>query len=230
MEEVRINNQFKLCVIKTQFLNFNNYCYLGIDLQTKEAFIVDPAWELRKIQQCIEEEQVTLTMVLLTHAHFDHVNLAGTIARKYGVPVYIGEIEKEYYRYHCRGIRGVRDGERIEMGNTFIQCMSTPGHTKGGISYLCNGHFFTGDTLFIEGCGICNTKGGSAEEMFETFQRLRNEISSDTYVYPGHQYKYEPGQQMEFITGYNVYFRFTNKEDFAAFRNRSRKIKNIGGI
>lgn len=230
MEEVRIYNQFKVRIIKTQFLNFNNYCYLGIDLQSKQAFIVDPAWELRKIEQCIEEEQATLTMVLLTHAHFDHVNLAGTIARKYNVPVYIGEMEKEHYRFHCRGSRGVRDGERIEIGNTFIQCISTPGHTKGGISYLCNGHFFTGDTLFIEGCGVCNMNGGSAEQMYETFQRLRNEISGDTYVYPGHRYKNEPGQRMEFVLEHNIYFKLLDKEYFIEFRNRPRKVKNRRGL
>ena len=160
-------------------------------------------------------------MVLLTHSHIDHVDLANEVAEYYNVPVYISRTEVEYYHFSCKNLILLEDMQELSIGTKKITCIQTPGHTKGSICYLFDSYLFTGDTLFIEGCGICNTVGGSAYDMFSSVQRLKNMISEDTLVYPGHCFKESVGVPFRRLLTCNIYFGFDNPKDFAQFRNRS---------
>ena len=213
-------SEFKLRVLRLSFLKMINYVYIGIDVQTKKAFVIDPAWDMSAIKQCLDEEEAVLDKILITHSHVDHVNLADRLAKQYGVSVYISEIEKEYYHFQCRNLECFCDGDILRVGNLQIQCMVTPGHSKGSACYFVENHLFTGDTVFIEGCGLCQFAGGSAEEMYHTFQRLKDSISDNVLIYPSHRYGKMPGQTMKFVKDHNIYFSISDVEHFVSFRNR----------
>ncbi len=85
---------------------------------------------------------------------------------------------------------------------------------------------FTGDTVFTEGCGICEDDGSSAEEMFRSIQRIKSEVSPYVRVYPGHSFGKAPGHTIEDLFQYNIYFQIDKKEYFVKFRTR----KNQKGI
>ncbi|WP_268964163.1 MBL fold metallo-hydrolase, partial [Paenibacillus sinensis] len=79
------------------------------------------------------------------------------------------------------------------LGDTQITCILTPGHTYGSACYLTSDHLFTGDTVFIEGCGLCDTVGGDPEQMFHSIQRIKSAINPMVQIFPGHSYGKNPG-------------------------------------
>lgn len=216
----------KVRMLRLGYMGMVNYIYVVIELATRKAVVIDPAWNLSAIERCLEEEGAELNMILLTHSHMDHAQLADKIAEKYGVPVFISQAEKEYYHFKCVNLHVFQDEEQLELGNIKIECIVTPGHSRGSTCYLIENNLFTGDTVFMEGCGICKFSGGSAEEMYDSFQRLKAIIGEDVLVYPGHRYHSELGQTMGFVKEHNIYFAISDIEKFVAFRNRS----NVKGM
>lgn len=81
----------------------------------------------------------------------------------------------------------------------------TPGHTAGGICFLLKDSLFTGDTIFMEGCGICNLDGGSPEKMFESIQKLKGFVSNDIKVFAGHSYGRQQGIKWKELLSENLY-------------------------
>jgi len=80
--------------------------------------------------------------------------------------------------------------------------------------------FFCGDTLFIEGCGLCSGKGADPNNMFDTLQKLKAKISPQTRIYPGHCYGKPVGQSFKYVLENNIYLQFDGREKFVAFRMR----------
>lgn len=206
----------------TKFL-FKNYCYLVVHSQTREAVLVDPAWEANKIEEQIKTAQADLNAVLLTHHHIDHVNLANHFAKRYNIPVCMSKTEIDFYRFSCRHLLSLENQGELSVGQIKINCHFTPGHTKGAICYHIDKALFTGDTLFIEGCGICFGKGGDPHEMFKSLSHLKKVISPHTLIYPGHSYGKEPGQLFQTVLENNIYLQFNAEESFVAFRMRKKQ-------
>lgn len=206
--------------LRVGLLNFVNYVYIIVDNNTRQAAIVDPAWEVHKIVELLHEIDVELAAVLLTHSHFDHVNAVKPLQKLYQPQIYMSAKEIEFDKYDCDNLNPVTDNEIIKVGDTEVTCLVTPGHTVGSACFLVPGHLFTGDTVFIEGCGICDTQGGSAEKMFESIRRIKTEVSPDTKVYPGHCFGKKPGYSISHLMHENIYFQLNKKEQFVNFRMR----------
>jgi len=221
-----MNYKYEVYPVKTFFHKWVNYSYIVFDKATKYAMIVDPAWELEKIVNVVKVLEANITAIFLTHAHYDHVNLVDPLVSKYHATVYMSEKESEYYKYNCKNLKMLKDKEIIKIGDTYIKCILTPGHTLGGMCYLLQDSMFTGDTIFSEGCGICCEDGGSAEQMFYSIQKIKLEIGRHVKVYPGHSYGKEVGQTVAQLMQDNIYFQIHSKETFIHFRMRGNQ-KNI---
>lgn len=217
---------YYLYTIKTNFMQFHNYAYLGIDKSSKSAFVVDPSWDISQILEILDKHEAKLGKVLLTHSHLDHTNMVTKLVRKFNLDVYMSEEEIEYYKYNCINLKRIHDLEVISVGKTKIKCLVTPGHTKGSTCYWSGDNLFTGDTIFIEGCGICNIQGGSSEEMYHSIHRLKNIIPLDIGVYSGHSFGEEPGKDMNYLNKKNIYFQIDDINHFVKYRDR----KNFKGI
>lgn len=159
----------------------DNYAYLIIDPATKEAGIVDCA-EPDPILETVEREGVTLTAILPTHHHFDHVGgNEALLAAKPGLTVY-------GFDDRVPGLTDrVDEGDRVQVGTLEARVLSIPAHTTGHIAYYFEKEHavFTGDTLFAGGCG--RLFEGDAAMMIESLGKLR-ELPRDTKVYFGHEY------------------------------------------
>ncbi|KAK6166457.1 hypothetical protein SNE40_023144 [Patella caerulea] len=164
----------------------DNYMYLLIDEQTKQCAAVDPV-EPKKIQTAVQEENVKLTSVLTTHHHWDHaggneqlVDLMGKV-NVYGGDDRIGALTHK-----------VKHGENFKIGELDIKCLSTPCHTSGHICYFVTSStnqqpaVFTGDTLFVAGCG--KFFEGTPEQMHHALIEVLSILPSNTTVYCGHEY------------------------------------------
>lgn len=215
-----INNSLNLETIQTCNSPFINYCPLIYNF--KEVILIDPSWEFDKFISFFDSKQLKPVAVLLTHHHLDHSHLADEFAKTFNIPVYISVEEAVYYNFLCTNLKYIYpDDKLLKINNFIIMVIKTPGHTFGGICYLIDNYLFTGDTLFIEGCGICSGIGGSSKMMYNSLHYLKTHISKKTLIYPGHKFKNDIGQEFSFVLQHNIYLNFNNCDDFQKFRDRS---------
>jgi len=206
--------------LKVGFSFIKNYTYIIVDKASQQAAIVDPSWELRTVVKTLDELGARLTTILLTHSHFDHVNMVQPLLKRFNPQVYMSAQEIEYYNYRCANLNGMEHLDTIEVGRTHISCLLTPGHTAGGACFLLSDSIFTGDTVFIEGCGICNAGGGCPEKMFDSIQMLKEHVHPEVRVYPAHSFGRPPGPALRDVMKENIYFLIDKKNVFVDFRMR----------
>ena len=169
-------------VVEMQVSNglMENYNYLIVEPKSQQSVIIDPAWEIDKIDAAIAESKSTLKGVLLTHTHPDHADLASEVAYSYDVPIWVSQEEVDWSGFYDERMI-ILDELPFILGQMMIQPIFTPGHTPGGYCFLIAGHLFTGDTLFAEGCGICDDEA-SARVLFDSLQNLKQQLSPDTKI------------------------------------------------
>ncbi|KAJ0978430.1 hypothetical protein J5N97_013904 [Dioscorea zingiberensis] len=166
----------------------DNYAYLIVDEATREAAAVDPV-EPEKVIRAADEAGADIKLVLTTHRHWDHAG--GNNKMKQLVPgfkVYGGSLD------NVEGCDNkVENGDRLSLGaDVNILALHTPCHTKGHISYFVTSKteevpaVFTGDTLFIAGCG--KFFEGTAEQMYESLCVTLGSLPRPTHVFCGHEY------------------------------------------
>lgn len=217
-----IKNNLELYKIKDSG-KYKNNVYILADREKKEALIIDPSFDVTLIMDVLHKNDLKLTTILVTHLHEDHIKSVKIIQEIYNAKMYVSLIEKTTFNYVNDNMECVSDNDIIKFGNTDIKCIATPGHTAGSICYMIENKVFTGDTVFIEGCGMCTSEGASPEQMYYSIRKLNNIIEDLIEVYPAHTYDIEPGVNMGFVKENNIYFMLDNKEDFIFFRMRSNQ-------
>lgn len=218
-----MNLTYEVHKLIVKFTFFKNFTYLVVDFKSKEAAIIDPAWELNLLLNKIKKLNANLKHILLTHSHFDHTNLVKPLLKRFNPQVFMHEKEINRYRFRCNNLQSIDHLDKIKFGNTTITSLFTPGHTAGGTCFLLKGSLFTGDTIFTEGCGICYGKGSSPKAMFRSLQMIKSIVSKDVRIYPAHSFGKAPGQSFGKILKENIYLQFNNKADFIAFRMRENQ-------
>ncbi|KRY54173.1 Hydroxyacylglutathione hydrolase, mitochondrial, partial [Trichinella britovi] len=185
-----IENSVKmLTVIPVPALS-DNYMYVLTDEGRTAVAVVDPV-EPRKILNVLKENNLTLTHVLVTHHHSDHAGgneELSNFLHSEGLPrvMFIGGDD----RIPCLNEKVVH-GQELKIGELSVLCMHTPCHTRGHICYYVTDKkndkvVFTGDTLFIGGCG--RFFEGTGRDMYEALINRLGNLPNDTKVYCGHEY------------------------------------------
>jgi hydroxyacylglutathione hydrolase len=177
-----------------------------------DSLAVDPG-ESSAVVTTLKEHGLALKTILITHHHWDHTAGAAELKQKTGCTVISGDNRR------TPGIdQVVEDGRILTLGNTKIQVLATPGHTRTSVCYYVqpagrndSGILFTGDTLFVGGCG--RLLECDAQSMWESLQRLAS-LPDDTLVYCGHDYTLE-----------NYEFASSIEPDNPAVRQRLDEIK-----
>jgi hydroxyacylglutathione hydrolase len=216
----------RVVVLSVQRLHMKNFNYLVIDPGSGEAVIVDPAWQIDKIDRALADARAVLSGILVTHSHRDHIDLADPLSQRYGCPIWMSNAEIKFSGYRAERLVG-HDGAPWYAGGMKIYPVATPGHTPGSTCYLIGDSLFTGDVLFYEGCGVCGDIE-SAHAMFDSLQRLKVLLGPETRVFSGHSYGMPPGQRFAQLLKNNIYLQFRDKETFAAFR--LRKQQRLGNL
>ncbi len=174
--------------------------YLVGDEKTKEAVIIDPADSPEDIMKMIAESGFTVTKILLTHGHFDHIAALGEVAEKTGAEIYISEKDVELLRDENKNasmlffgldihfdmpVKTVKNGDTITVGKLEFTVQETPGHTKGSVCYFAEKAIFTGDTIFAAGYGRTDLYGGEYAALRVSLMELAPKLKGKR-IYPGH--------------------------------------------
>nr|DBA19288.1 TPA: hypothetical protein GDO54_015149 [Pyxicephalus adspersus] len=165
----------------------DNYMYLLIDEETKEAAIVDPV-QPQKVVDAVKKHGVNLTSVLTTHHHWDHAGGNEKLVKLMsGLKVYGGDSRVGAVTQRVSHLT------TFQVGSLHVKCLYTPCHTSGHICYYVTKPnsseppaVFTGDTLFVAGCG--KFFEGTAEEMYKALIEILGSLPPETRVYCGHEY------------------------------------------
>jgi len=168
-----------------------NYTYLIGSKETREVAVVDPGWEAETIVKAALADDMTITKVLITHTHFDHVQALPDLLERVKAKVYIHKAEADRLKGLGSDLVKVEGGETIPLGPFSLTFLHTPGHTPGSQCFLLEDKLISGDTLFIGACGRCDLPGGNPEEMFRSLTRLK-ELGDHIILYPGHNYADRP--------------------------------------
>lgn len=216
------NSELEVFVIRTSNFNIINYNYLIFDRNTKESALIDPSWNYQIINLALKNIGGNLKAVFLTHSHIDHTNLAEKFAKEYDAKVYMNKIEIQDYNFSCKNLVPLNDGNIIKIADQEVLCIHTPGHTSGSMCYLTGKNFFSGDTVFIEGCGICTGPGASPEDMYDSITKINGILKDDYKVFPAHCYGKAVGCNAGYVKKSNIYFNL-NKENFIDFRMRKNQ-------
>ncbi len=167
------------------------FTYLVRCTATGEAVIIDPGGAEEQLAQWAADEGADVKLVLNTHGHGDHVAGNDRLCALLDVECALLGQEADFFRLErsldC-GIRRLKDGERIGVGELELEVRHCPGHTPGGVSYYTPGHLFTGDTLFVGAVGRTDLQGSSMQSLLDSIERRILSLDSDTVVWPGHDY------------------------------------------
>lgn len=195
--------------------------YLYYDEETKKGVVIDPGNGGDEALSFIEDTGVEVQMILLTHAHFDHMLAMEKMRDKTGAPVLIHKddapILRDSYLNRSANIlpqpleftpdRLLEDGDSLSVGSAILRVFHTPGHTPGGVCYYDEQSqlVFTGDTLFYQSIGRSDFDYSDGSLLISSIQKKLFTLPDGVKVYPGHmkatsighERKYNPFVGME---------------------------------
>ncbi len=173
-------------------------CYVVYD-EDKHCVIVDGDGNGQSVMDFIAQEGLKVEMILLTHAHFDHIGALSIFKQAYGCPIGLGKEDADMLREPALNLSSMMgnplsaqadrlfsDGETFTIGQMHFTVLHTPGHTQGSVCYLVDHLLLSGDTLFAGSCGRVDFPTGNAASMMASLRRLAN-LQGDYTVLPGHE-------------------------------------------
>ncbi|HIR63618.1 MAG TPA: MBL fold metallo-hydrolase [Candidatus Faecousia faecigallinarum] len=175
----------KIDVLQLGLLGAN--CYLVRAEGEKHCAVIDPGGDGEAILAKAAALGLTVSAVLLTHCHFDHVGGLQPLAAV--APVYLHPGDLTLPEFLTAGplppANHLAEGQGLTLAGLVITVFHTPGHTPGSVCFLTGDALFTGDTLFAGSCGRTDLPGGDPGQMAASLARLAA-LDYHGQVYPGH--------------------------------------------
>ncbi|WP_426445161.1 MBL fold metallo-hydrolase [Siccibacter colletis] len=182
---------------------FAQNCSLIWCEETQQAALVDPGGDAARIKQEVAGKPVTVTQILLTHGHLDHVGAAAELAQHYNVPVIGPQKEDEFWLQglpdqsrmfgleECQPLtpdRWLEEGDSVVLGNITLEVLHCPGHTPGHIVFFDRASrlLVSGDVVFKGGVGRSDFPRGDHGQLIDAIKRKLLPLGDDVTFIPGH--------------------------------------------
>ena len=167
---------------------------------TKKAAVIDPGDEVDRILMTIAEHQLTVTYILNTHGHFDHVGGNQRLKKVTSAPICIHTEDNVMLKHVASSAASfgmsvenspdadqlLNDGDMVRIGNIELKVIHTPGHSPGGAAFYVPDVVFVGDTLFAGSIGRTDFPGGSYDQLIASVRNKLFVLPDNTTVYTGH--------------------------------------------
>ncbi len=190
----------------------DNYAYL-VTAGGQDAVVIDPS-EVEPVAAALAREGLRLAAILCTHHHHDHVGGNEGLLERFGkVPVFAHESDQGRVPGQTEL---VKEGAAVTIAGLTFEPLHVPGHTTGAVAYFGHGAVFTGDTLFVGGCG--RLFEGTPAMMFTSLCEKLATLPADTKVYCGHEY-----------TASNLRFALHVEPDNAAAKEKLARVTEMRG-
>jgi glyoxylase-like metal-dependent hydrolase (beta-lactamase superfamily II) len=181
---------------------FQENCYIIGDEDSGAGTVVDPGDEAARIALAVEQTDLEVGSIIVTHAHIDHVGAVAALADEYACPVLMhAESEPVLKQLPTQAMmmglkfgkvppvdRHISDGEVLEVGKLKLRSLYTPGHAPGHLAFYIEdeGVVLSGDALFAGSVGRVDLPGGSMEVLMRSIEERLLTLPDETWVYPGH--------------------------------------------
>lgn len=208
-----VNN---LCVFNGNNLGNNSYLLMN----NNHCVVIDPSSYASDLISYIDSNNLTLDAILLTHAHYDHIESINDLIVYFNVKVYCHKNEEIVVnKYHCsKDIANIEwkpiensfiyfDSNELILNNFKFEVLYTPGHTAGGVCYRYNNLIFTGDTIFYNSIGRWDLQTADGQQLFESVRKFINWAKHDDLILSGHDSVYRHYSEVERVNPYIVHFK-----------------------
>ncbi len=181
---------------------FQENCYIIGDEELGAGALIDPGDEAARIALAVEQTNLDIEKIIITHAHIDHVGAVATLIDEYACPVLMhAEAEPMLKQLPTQammmGLRFgkvptvdgyIEDEELLEVGGLRLRSLYTPGHAPGHLSFYLEDQslVFSGDALFAGSVGRVDLPGGSMEVLLRSIEERLLTLPDETRVYSGH--------------------------------------------
>ncbi len=180
---------------------FGTNCYLVYREGGQEAIVVDPADKGEQIYEALREKGFTVSGILLTHGHFDHIWGSKALREKSDAPIYALDAEAKLCEDDGLNVSRqvgrpytvvpdvyVRDGEEVCITDITCKVIATPGHTADSCCYYFEeaGFVVCGDTIFLESVGRTDLPTGSGGTLERSIREKIFTLPDSVQLYPGH--------------------------------------------
>jgi glyoxylase-like metal-dependent hydrolase (beta-lactamase superfamily II) len=189
-------------------------CSIFGDQATREALVIDPGDNIPDILQIVARHGLRVTVIVITHAHIDHIGGAQQLKAATGAPVYMHDADLGLYDHldmqalwlgmdtpeRAEIDVPASEGERLRIGSVDFEIRHTPGHTPGSISLWIPAEkkLIAGDTLFMDSIGRTDLPGGDSRQILRSIRDKLFPLPDDTLVIPGHGPTTTLGREKEF--------------------------------
>ncbi|MCX7642485.1 MAG: MBL fold metallo-hydrolase [Armatimonadetes bacterium] len=195
---------------------FQTNCYIIACPKTKKGIIIDPGDEPERILAVTRFHQITVTAIVSTHGHLDHVLAVGAVKEATGAPFLLSEldlpiaqsahIQARLYDWFAEPVPApddfLQEGQTLTVGEISFQVIHLPGHTPGHIALYFEDddgtkHLFSGDVLFAGSVGRTDLPGGNWWQLQNSLKRLMS-LPEETIVYSGHGRRTTIGEERRY--------------------------------
>jgi len=202
--------------------HMDNFAYILADDFQRIATVIDPGWPGEGVEVLLrqaEEDGLAIKYIVLTHRHNDHMGGVTELVARTGAEIIIHEEElppasKKGFDYDI----AARDNDLLNLGGLAVRIIHTPGHSPGSICIYTGGKLFTGDTLFVGGCGRADLSGSDPGLLYDSLFNKLLALPGETEVYPGHDYGAAPSSTIDREREENRFFKAASREEFVSLR------------
>ncbi|MFA5635927.1 MAG: MBL fold metallo-hydrolase [Anaerovoracaceae bacterium] len=166
--------------------NLESNGYIIYDRDMGSCYIVDPGYEPKRYIRELEQMDLQVLGILLTHHHYDHVGAVDAIVQRFDCAVYLHREDCDQYGKPVDMV--MEHGQTILLGDEVIQVIHSPGHTRGSVCFYSEKSklAFTGDTIFNVDLGRTDLADGSPNQMEKSIRDVISKWGNDITIYPGH--------------------------------------------
>lgn len=181
--------------------SFGSNTYLAVNEDSAEAVLIDAGVSASEVLDYLQENDLELKAILLTHGHPDHLISLKDIADATEAPSYMHPIDVQMLQHIPPALLAMlgmdklelpeeflplEDDQELELAGMTFKVLYTPGHSQGSVCFLTDGVLFAGDLVFHGSIGRTDFPGGSMATLVKSVKEKVFTLPSDTRILPGH--------------------------------------------